>query len=80
MKDVDKDKRTALHSAASYGYVNAAKVLIQNGADVNAVDKDKMTPLHRALEKEHVVFALQLVCLGAEIDDRIIRLVVNEVE
>ena len=32
-------KRTALHFAAREGHVDVAKVLIQNGADVNAVDE-----------------------------------------
>ena len=31
---------TALHYAARDGHVDVAKVLLQNGADVNAVDKD----------------------------------------
>ena len=32
-------KETALHYAAENGHVDVAKVLIQNGADVNAVDE-----------------------------------------
>ena len=30
---------TSLHIAAKNGHVDVAKVLIQNGADVNAVDE-----------------------------------------
>ena len=32
-------KMTPLHYAALKGHVDVAKVLIQNGADVNAVDE-----------------------------------------
>ena len=39
---------TALHFAAEKGHVDVAKVLIQNGADVNAVDENKSTALHYA--------------------------------
>ena len=44
---------TALHVACQKGYVDVAKVLIQNGADVNAnsVVTNKMTPLHVAAGK-----------------------------
>ena len=44
MNAVDHRKKTALHFAAEKGHVDVAKVLIQNGADVNAVDEeDKWT-------------------------------------
>ena len=65
----DLDKRTSLHSAARKGHVDFAKVLIQNGADVNAVDKDNRTPLHYTVMHGHVDFALQLLCFGAVIDE-----------
>ena len=45
----DEIERTALHWAAEKGHVDVAKVLIQNGADVNAVDCNyKWTALHEA--------------------------------
>ena len=44
-----KDKWTALHYAAQKGHVDVAKVLIQNGADVNAVEEDNWTALHSQL-------------------------------
>ena len=62
--------RLPLHNAAEKGRVDLVPVLIQNGADVNAVDKDKQTALHDAAKKGHAVFALQLVCFGATIDDK----------
>ena len=45
-------------------------MLIQNGADVNAVDKDKETPLHKAAYEGHVACTLQLLCFGASIDKK----------
>mgnify|MGYP003319189623 CR=1 FL=1 len=47
-----------IHHAATYGHVDVAKVLIQNGADVNAVDKDKETPLHLAAVNGYVDLSL----------------------
>jgi ankyrin repeat protein len=34
-----RDGRTALHLAAGQNHVEVTKVLLQNGADVNAKDK-----------------------------------------
>ena len=50
------------------GHVDVAKVLIQNGADVNAVDKDKWTALHFAAEKGHVDVAKVLIQNGADVN------------
>ena len=63
-----REKCTLLHHAAEGGHVDVAKVLIQNGADVNAVDKYKWTPLHYAADNAHVVLTLKLFCFGAVID------------
>ena len=41
MNAVDKHNVFHGHLAAGQAYVDIAKVLIQNGADVNVVDKDK---------------------------------------
>ena len=38
--------RTALHNAAMNGHAHIANVLIEKGADVNAVQKGNWTPLH----------------------------------
>ena len=46
---------TALHEAALEGHVDVVKVLIQNGADVNAVDAVKKTALHIAAEEGHTL-------------------------
>ena len=62
----------ALHVAAFHGYVDVAKVLIRNGADVNAVDKYKETPLCSSSGRL-VRFMLQLLCFGAEINESAIN-------
>ena len=43
-----------LHIAAAFGHFNAVKLLVDNGAEVNAVDKYFHTPLHRAVESNEV--------------------------
>ncbi|XP_065226131.1 protein phosphatase 1 regulatory subunit 12B isoform X3 [Planococcus citri] len=44
----EKTGATALHVAASKGYIKVMDTLIQAGADVNAQDFDGWTPLHAA--------------------------------
>ncbi len=42
---------TALHVAVIFGNIDAMKVLMEKGADLNVQDLDGCTPLDRALEK-----------------------------
>jgi ankyrin repeat protein len=49
------DGRTALHVAAGWGYkgdnsLAVIRVLLKNGADINARDKNDQTPLHWAVQ------------------------------
>ena len=60
-------KFTALHYAAKKGHVDVAKVLIQNGADVNAVNTE-MTALHYALVNGHDDVAKLLIQNGADVN------------
>ncbi len=61
------DGRTALHVAAGWGYkgtssLTVIRVLLKNGADINARDKAQQTPLHWAVQegnKDTVEFLLQ---------------------
>ena len=50
---------TALHIASREGFLEIAKILIENGADVNAIDNEGWTPLMRAnINGHHEVVAL----------------------
>jgi ankyrin repeat protein len=60
--------RKALHVAADVGDFDVAKVLIQNGADVNAVDKDNWTSLHIAAGNGNVDVAKLLIQNGADVN------------
>lgn len=42
----DLRSKTALHEAAYYNSLECAKLLVQNGADIEAKDEDGRTPLH----------------------------------
>ena len=53
---------------SSNGHVDVAKVLIQNGADVNAVDWNKWTALHFAAWEGHVDVAKVLIQNGADVN------------
>lgn len=44
VKSVDAEGQTALHLAASLGYIDICKLLVANGADLNARDNRNMTP------------------------------------
>ena len=59
---------TALHIVAQFGYVDVAKVLIRNGADVNAVDEDNWTALHFTAYNGHVDVAQVLLQNGTDVD------------
>eukprot|EP00938_MAST-03A_sp_MAST-3A-sp1_P001351 g1351.t1 len=61
-----KGEETYLHFAAFLGNIEAAKALIQDDADVNAVDKDQRTALHIAAVEGHVKFAKVLLENGAD--------------
>lgn len=39
---------TALHMAATHGYVEIVEMLIEKGSDLHSYDDDCMTPLHFA--------------------------------
>jgi ankyrin repeat protein len=61
------DGWTPLHLAAFFGQIDAARLLLEAGADVNAVSQNSLanTPLHAATAGKHSEVALLLVASGA---------------
>jgi ankyrin repeat protein len=64
------DGWTPLHLAAFFGHVDAARALLQAGADVHAVSRNALTntPLHAATAGKHSGVALLLLDCGAKGD------------
>src|SRR5205823_14122776 len=62
------DGWTPLHLAAFFGHLDAARLLLDAGADVNAVSQNSLTntPLHAATAGKHPDVALLLIDHGAD--------------
>jgi ankyrin repeat protein len=58
---------TALHRAADYGYTDVCELLLNNGADVNALNESNEPPLKKALYQDHIDTAEVLLYRGANI-------------
>jgi hypothetical protein len=67
LKD-DLNGRTPLHWAAYNGHIEIARLLLQNGADVNVRDDDGWTPLLLAAWNGHVDILHLLVENGADLE------------
>jgi ankyrin repeat protein len=61
---------TALHCAAFWGRPEIAKLLIDAGADVDALTQRRSTPLHSAARMTNLKVAWLLLVNGAKIDAR----------
>lgn len=60
--------QTALMVASEKGNTNVAKLLLDNGADVNIVDPKLLTALHYATQARHVKIVQLLLMHGANVD------------
>jgi len=58
----------ALMFAAREGHVDAARLLLDAGSDVNAVDKNEITPLFMAISNNRIPMARFLIERGANIN------------
>jgi ankyrin repeat protein len=63
-----KSEGRALHDAAGLGNIEAVKVLLASGADVNAINNDGETPLHIAAYSGMPDIAKLLLDAGADIN------------
>lgn len=61
-------KKTALHFAATNGYVTTVKFLLDAGADPNPLSFDIWTPMHYAAENGHADVIVVLLNYGANPD------------
>ena len=70
VNEKDGNGWTALHYSASNGHADVSKVLLENGANVNAVNeiKWKSTPLHDAAEFGHIDVMKLLMMNGANVN------------
>jgi uncharacterized protein len=68
VEEVDRGGRTALHYAASRGFLDIATLLIETDADVNAADNAGWTALHAAADASHQELVRLLLDRGAEVD------------
>ncbi|KAJ3004488.1 UNVERIFIED_CONTAM: hypothetical protein HDU68_005052, partial [Siphonaria sp. JEL0065] len=68
VNDKNATKSTPLHYAAQNGHVDAAQLLLDKGASVNAECNTKRTPLHYAALNGHVDAARLLLDKGANVN------------
>lgn len=59
---------TPLHNAAHFGHGEVTKVLLDNGADVNAKNGEGNTPLFAAVHQQNAEVAAMLIRKGADVN------------
>lgn len=65
---IGRSKSAPLHWAALTNNKVAIKVLLENGANINAKNKHGFTPLHHALDQNKFDSAYYLICKGADLN------------
>ncbi|MCC8371234.1 MAG: ankyrin repeat domain-containing protein [Rickettsia endosymbiont of Pseudomimeciton antennatum] len=69
---------TALHKACYAGNINVVKILLENGADINAEDIYKNTPLHFACKEGNIEVIKELLKIPAALDLLTIKNISNK--
>lgn len=64
----DEESDNPLHVASEFGEMGAVRVLLDAGADVNALGRSEETPLHRAAAEGHVNIVEALIESGADVN------------
>ena len=59
--------RTPLHLACYSGSLDAARLLIESGADVNAISTDGVRPLAFAVMKNHIEIVSLFFCISIQV-------------
>ena len=67
-RDMDGRESTPLHFAAGYNHPEVVKLLLENGADIEAKDKGGLVPLHNACSYGHYEVAELLIKYGADVN------------
>ena len=65
---VNGDGKTPLHLATCNGFINAVKLLLNNGADVNIMDSNNCTALHDAVNCEKHDVMTELLNFNADVN------------
>jgi ankyrin repeat protein len=63
-----KGGREPIHAAASQGKINATSILLEHGADANAITVSGLTPLHDAAYSGHVEVLELLLDWGVDLE------------
>ncbi len=64
---IEREKYTALSYAAAYGSLDAMRLLLAHGANVNAPDAKRRTPLHVAIVNQQAAATDLLLQHGADV-------------
>jgi ankyrin repeat protein len=70
LRATEWDNATLLHDAVQHNHPELTQLLLEDGADPNAVTKDGLTPLHMAAMNGDIQIAQMLLSHGAKINAR----------
>lgn len=65
---MDKSGLEPIHNASSFGHCDVIELLLERGANVNAVDRWEWTPLHESCTRGKLDVAALLIRRGADVN------------